>query len=182
MKKIRFRSLNDPIDPRSAIVRDHFYNVALGNGAYLYFASSRHAEQFHACALEFLNGALFRANMLLADVYPLTRYAWHYLDKKTDPAITELIHTATDRMDRSLRSRGGTDFVHHAWKDVRISVDAVREIALLLSAMYRGKGHGVERARMDLIVTSCNTLLDELQHYGKSKEDAPNAKIIQALR
>ena len=75
MKRIAFDAVIPPKDPRSPYTEHRLYSVYLGNKTWCYFNSTRHAEQFRAAAERFLNDAMFRANLVLVDVYPAWRMA-----------------------------------------------------------------------------------------------------------
>lgn len=181
MKRIQLDAVSPPRDPQSAVTAHTLHTVFLGNRHKLYFSSSRHAEQFNASATDFLNGSLFRASVLLADAYPLWRMAWWYLDKAPacDREAEQAIKAADELLNRALRKRGGTDYITYAWKDVRMCVAHVRDLCIALREFYRNKGHGVDRARLDVLIETANELHDRLATFGSVQSDAPNAVIVQ---
>ncbi len=182
MKTIQLPSAQPPVDANSPITEHRLYSVMLGNRTVCYFNSTRHAEQFRASAERFLNDVLFRSNLLLSEVYPAWRMAWHYLDSlkpSTERALTSSIRDAENTMDRALRRRGGPDYIHYAWKDVSVSLAHLRAVLLALVDIYRHKGHGVDRARWEVALRHCNELSDSLRLWGADYTDAPNAAMIR---
>lgn len=177
MKAIDFDAVTPPRDPASAVLEHQLYSVLLGNGIRAYFTSSRHADQFNADAVRFLNGALFRTNLLLADCFPAWRLAWYYMDRQPDGDRNAMLAMAEAQqaMDRAIRRRGGADYIHFAWKDVQHASSYVRDALLILVDLYRTKGHGVERARLELWLSQATGLLDELRTWC----EAPNATTIK---
>lgn len=177
MKAILFQAVTEPRDPSSPVIEHTLYSVLLGNGHRAYFTSARHADQFNADAVRFLNRMLFRANLLLADAYPAWRMAWYYLDSQPtgDRSAMLAMGEAQEAMDRAIRKRGGSDYIHFAWKDVTLATKSMRSALLVLVDLYRTKGHGVERARLDLLLEQANAMLEQLTTWA----EAPNATMIK---
>ena len=184
MKRIVFNAVLPPKDTASPYIEHRLYSVYLGNKTWCYFSSTRHAEQFQAAAERFLNDAMFRANLVLVDVYPAWRMAWYYMDHikaDLDRSTMQAVRDAEAAMDRALKRRGGADYTLYAWKDVTTAVVQLRQVVLTMVDLYRTKGHGVDRNRLEVVLGTCNDLLDRMQHYGTTHDDAPNAVAIKRL-
>lgn len=181
MKSVLINAVVPPADPASPISEHRLYSVLLGNGNRCYFSCDRHASQFNSATTEVLNDCLFAGNMVLAEVYRDWRLAWLYYDPRSKPGqeAGRSIKEAEAALDKATKPRGGTDNIHYAWKDLTAALGHLRECLLVLIALYRNKGHGVDRKRLERVLAQLIPHIDQLATWGSTLSDAPNAVAIR---
>lgn len=181
MKSVTINAVVPPADPTSPISEHRLYSVLLGNGNRCYFSCDRHASQFSAATREVLNDCLFAGNLVLAEVYRDWRMAWLYFDPNSKPGheAGRCIKEAEAAFDRAMKPRGGADNIHYAWKDLTAGLGHLRQCLLVLIALYRNKGHGVDRKRLERVLAQLIPHIDQLATWGSTIADAPNAVAIR---
>lgn len=184
MKRIELAPVRPPVDPASPILAEHLYTVILGNHWRAHFTSDRHAQAFAADAERMLNDQLGICNLLLADAFTAYRMAWPmflhnrrgsgHADRlrRSDAAARSFVLSAWDAMDKAITHTGGENGPFRAWRFVAQAADAIRSLGLELASLYRLRSDGVDRFRMDVMVSRANAVLETLRNYGS---DVPTA-------
>lgn len=170
MKRSEVVGFQLPEDPESVIKANTLYSVALGNGVVVRFPSKRQALAFQAEATRMLTGAMMTANLLLAEAFSAYRMAWPYF-AASESSLQVHVRDAEEALDRSCRTYGPNGS-HFRWRSVNASINSVRTLAIALAAMYAAKGHAVPKHQAELIIEKCNTMLQELKHYGTEAKGA----------
>ncbi|MBS1568846.1 MAG: hypothetical protein JST38_16615 [Bacteroidetes bacterium] len=176
MKKIALNGVRPPMNTSSAYTEHHFYSVHLGNRTTVMFTSERAALAFQAETDRWLSAHLHNANFLLVDAFSSYRAAWCLTDAtavpQADQKAREFIETAWKGMDMAITKGSGPSGWVVAWKWFQQAMESIRLLALLLRDLYRTRNNPVERARMELLASRAQVVLNDMAHYGQAVKGA----------
>jgi hypothetical protein len=177
MKRIELTPVRPPVNAASPIIAEQLYTVILGNHWRAHFTSDRLAQAFAAEAERMVNEQLFITNLLVIEAFAAYRLTWPmFMHNKPggkakellacDAAARDHVKGAWEAMDFAITHTHGENGPFRAWKYVADAAGHIRALALDLASLYRRKSDGVDRARMDVLVSRCNAVLETLKHFG----------------
>lgn len=165
------------MDPASPMTAHHFYTVHLGNRRTLLFSSERAAQAFQAETDRWISSVLLDANFLMTECWVAYRTAWWLLDEtklpgNVDQQARELAESAWRDMDLALAKCQGPSGWLLGWRFVGSSLQAVADLAALLTALHRSRNHPVERARVELLHGRAAQAIAAMTDYGATAKGA----------
>lgn len=179
MKDIRITQINRP-DKSCVRIKNRLYRVALGNGVTCYFYSMKHSKQFSAETTRFLNSMLQELNYIYIMVFELYRYAWLYLDTKTDNELFSLVADINKNLSSASGRRLAENSNHFAFIQLLKACGDLEQVCDTIYRLHAGKKHYERVRQVEMIRSNLNRhIINELEKYGKECEYAADIEIMK---